>query len=391
MSKAPKSLDLAELCQSIQHIDLQVKASANRAINIHVTLRNWLVGAYIVQYELNGKDRAQYGEGTIQAVADRLNSKGFSKRNLNLYRHFCKTYPQLGQCIAQFMPKEIRQSVIAQLAVSHLAEEVTGTAKQNKTFEIGQSMTAQSDHLQLPAEKLLKNINFTHFSHLITIDDPTKRLFYEIECIKGTWTVRELRRQISSLYYERSGMSMRPELLSERVQDKAETLSSASIVKDVYAFEFLGLPAHLAVEEDELETALIEHLQSFILEMGYGFCLEGRQKRVLIGDEYFFVDLVFYHRILKCHVLVELKVGEFSHENAGQLNAYLNYYKKEVMEAGDNVPVGILLVTGKNEALVQYATAGMDEQLFVKEYMVNLPDKRVLEEFLLKEMAGVGV
>lgn len=131
---------------------------------------------------------------------------------------------------------------------------------------------------------------------------------------------------------------------------------------------------------------MLDHLQGFLLEMGHGFCLEGRQKRILIGDEYFFVDLVFYHRILKCHVLVELKVEEFNHINAGQLNTYLNYFKAEVMRPDDNPPVGILLVTNKNDALVQYATAGMDNALFVSRYMVELPSKEQLENFIRKEL-----
>jgi len=140
------------------------------------------------------------------------------------------------------------------------------------------------------------------------------------------------------------------------------------------------------VEESDLETALLDHLQEFMMEMGHGFCLEARQKKILIGDEYFFVDLVFYHRILKCHVLVELKVEDFNHHNIGQLNTYVNYYKAEVMQTDDNPTVGILLVTQKNNALVEYATAGMDNQLFVSKYLVELPKKEELEEFIVNEM-----
>lgn len=149
---------------------------------------------------------------------------------------------------------------------------------------------------------------------------------------------------------------------------------------------FLGYKPKEVVEEHDLETALLDHLQEFLLELGHGFCFEARQQKILIGDEYFFIDLVFYHRILKCHVLIDLKIEEFNHVNAGQLNTYLNYYKKEVSEKTDNPPVGILLVTNKNEALVEYATAGMDNKLFVSKYLVQLPSKEQLQQFVKNEL-----
>jgi predicted nuclease of restriction endonuclease-like (RecB) superfamily len=198
--------------------------------------------------------------------------------------------------------------------------------------------------------------------------------------------VRALKRQINSLYFERSGMSAKPEWLSEITQQKAETANPTDVVKSVYAFEFLGLKTKDALEESDLETALLDHLQDFMMEMGHGFCLEARQKKMLIGDEYFFIDLVFYHRILKCHVLVELKVEDFNHHNIGQLNTYVNYYKAEVMQAEDNPTVGILLVTNKNNALVEFATAGIDNHLFVSKYLLELPKKEQLEAFINNEL-----
>ena len=148
----------------------------------------------------------------------------------------------------------------------------------------------------------------------------------------------------------------------------------------------MGLQAKDAVEESDLETALLNHLQEFMLEMGHGFCLEARQKKILIGDEYFFIDLVFYHRILKCHVLVDLKVEDFNHHNIGQLNAYVNYYKTKVMLPDDNPTVGILLVTNKNSALVEFATASIDNQLFVSKYLLELPKKEQLQNFIQNEL-----
>ena len=198
--------------------------------------------------------------------------------------------------------------------------------------------------------------------------------------------MRELRRQINSLYYERSGISKSPEKLSEQTRTSTLIEKRNTLVKDIYTFEFLGLPIKDVVEESELETALLDHLRAFILELGNGFCLEARQKRILIGDEYYFIDLVFYHRILKCHVLLELKIEAFNHANAGQLNTYLNYYKEEIKQKGDNDPIGILLVTDKNQALVQYATAGMEKNLFVSKYLLQLPAAAQIEAFINNEL-----
>jgi predicted nuclease of restriction endonuclease-like (RecB) superfamily len=222
---------------------------------------------------------------------------------------------------------------------------------------------------------------------LFPINDPIKRAFYEMECIKGNWSVRELKRQINTLYYERSGMSRRPDQLSRLVQEKGEQANAADIIKSPFTFEFLGLKAKHVVYESDLEQALVDHLEGFLLEMGHGFCFEAKQKRILIGDEYYFIDLVFYHRVLKCHILVELKIDELKHEHIGQLKTYINYYKKEIMLESDNPPIGILLVTRNKKALVEYAVADSDLQLFVSRYMIELPSKERLEEFIRKELS----
>ncbi len=157
-------------------------------------------------------------------------------------------------------------------------------------------------------------------------------------------------------------------------------------IRDPYIFEFLGIKSREVMGESELEDSLLDGLQDFLLELGHGFCFEARQKRILIGDEYFFVDLVFYHRILKCHVLIELKVDNFSHENIGQLNTYVNWYLKNEMSEGDNPPIGILLCTKKNNALVEYALAGMDNNLFVSKYQLELPEKEEMQKFLEEQI-----
>ncbi len=200
--------------------------------------------------------------------------------------------------------------------------------------------------------------------------------------------MRELPRQINSLYYERSGLSLNKEKLSELANKNAETLQPADIMKNPMTFEFLGAPITALLEEDQLEKALIDNLQAFLLELGNGFCFEARQKRILIDDEYFYVDLVFYHLILKCHVLVEIKTEEFTHENLGQLNVYLQYFKHEVMHKNDNPPAGILLCTKSKKNMVKYATAA-NEQLFVSEYRLNLPTETEIQKYIESKISSI--
>ena len=401
------------LVQNIQDTHVALQQSAVKAINRHITIRNWLIGLYIVEYEQKGEDRAKYGDRLLIEIANRIEIKGVGDTMLKLFRRFYLAYPQILQSLSAISPIgqslidqfhsidiqgiEIGQTVSAQSGPNPKQQITIGQTASDQlqkndiqNITIGQSLTGQSQsadqELMVPPEKLISRLSFSHLVELLPISDPLKRTFYELESMKGNWSVRELRRQIDSLYYERSGMSAKPEKLSAMVAEKAEPLNPADIVRNVYAFEFLGLKAKDIIEETDLETALLDHLQEFLLEMGHGFCLEARQKRILIGDEYFFVDLVFYHRVLKCHVLVDLKVEAFDHTNAGQLNTYLNYYKKEIALPDDNPPVGILLVTNKNDALVEYAIAGMDNKLFVSKYLVELPGKKQLEDFVKQEL-----
>jgi len=369
--------NLSALVSQIKNVDGTLKSEANKAVNTLLTIRNWLIGYYIVEYEQKGEDRAKYGDKILDTLAERIGVDGFSYTNLKLFRQFFLVYPNLRHILAE--NSATRQFVIGQSATDQLQ------TVENQLDRIGQSLTGESYETQL-AQRIINKLSFTHITLLLPLDNPLKRAFYAAEAIKGTWSVRELKRQINSLLFERSSMSAKPELLLEKLNQKVEKQSHTSFVKDIYTFEFLGLPAKDVVEENELEAALLDHLQQFLLEMGHGFCLEARQKRLLIGDEYFFIDLVFYHRVLKCHVLVELKVDAFQHGNASQLNTYINYYKKEIKLPDDNPPVGILLVTNKNDALVEYASAEMDKQLFVRKYLVELPDKNQLETFIRNEL-----
>jgi len=366
---------VAEIEQTHQHFQQQ----AVKAVNISLTIRNYLIGFYIVEFEQNGEDRAAYGSKLLDSLAAKLSIKGLVSAEISRCRQFYFCYPQILGALTQEFKNLVPQHILGTLS----QESNMGV---DPSIMVSSNLQSTKSNLYVPGEKLLSKLSFSHLVELIKIQDHLKRTFYEIECIKGTWSVRALKRQINSLYFERSGMSAKPELLSEITQQKAETANPTDVVKSLYAFEFLGLKTKDALEESDLETALLDHLQDFMMEMGHGFCLEARQKKMLIGDEYFFIDLVFYHRILKCHVLVELKVEDFNHHNIGQLNTYVNYYKAKEMQTDDNPTVGILLVTNKNNALVEFATAGIDNHLFVSKYLLELPKKEQLEAFINNEL-----
>ena len=361
------------LINSITTTDRVLQTEAVKAINKALTARNWLIGLYIVEFEQNGEDRAEYGAKLLQKLAERLNSRGLSFRNLKLFRQIYTEYPQLSEPIKSY------------LKVQRITSKLDGSIGQ---LSIAQLQVIDNQNLTLNPVSIFENLSYTHLTELIHIKDPLKRTFYEMECIKGVWIHKELQRQIHSLYFERMGLSEKPEKLAELVQRKNVPATPADLVKDEHIFEFMGLK-HKILEETELEDALLDHLQEFLLELGHGFCFEARQKRILIGEEYYYLDLLFYHRVLKCHVLIELKVQKFEYAHAGQLTTYLNYFKETQMTEGDNDPIGILLVTEKNNALAHFATAGNDN-LFVSKYQLHLPTKEQLEDFMRREMERLG-
>lgn len=363
--------DFNSLVTTIQETNSTLQQSASKAINRYLTIRNWLIGFHIVEFEQNGEDRAEYGQRLVDELAEVLATPGLGARNLKVFRQFYLAYPQIVQALsAQFKgPSSIRlNDLTARLnTVNYVANE-------------------PGNKFSIDAEILLSRLSFSHLTLLLPLKEPEKRAFYERQCVTSNWSVAELKRQINTLYYERSGMSLDPEALRRSVEENAQRPSIADIIKSPFTFEFLGLKAKDVVYENELEQALVDNLEAFLIELGHGFCFEAKQKRIIIGDEYFFVDLVFYHRILKCHVLIELKTNEVKHEHIGQLKTYINYDKKEVMARDDNPPVGLLLVTDQNRALVEYAVADSDMQLFVSKYVVNLPSKEQLQDFIQNEL-----
>lgn len=374
-----KLTNIRDLSSIIQKVHSELQTSAANAVNQALTMRNWLIGYYIVEYEQNGTDRAQYGSNLLVVLAEKIAIKGLTAPELSRTRQFYQTYSHFLGTVSQ----EFDDTTLP-LNLGTVPQNLDAVQERN---QIRESATSEFENqLLVPPKVLLAKLSFSHFIELIKISEPLRRIFYELECIKGTWSVRELKRQIASLYFERSGLSQQPEKLAELVSQKTNPQEPKDIIKNIYAFEFLELGIQAVVEESDLETALLTHLQHFIIELGNGFCFEARQKRILIGETYYFIDLVFYHRILKCHVLIELKIGAFAHADIGQLNTYLHFFKAEMMETNDNPPVGILLVAEKDQALVKYATAGMDENLFVQQYMLQLPKLEQLKAYLEQEL-----
>ena len=338
-----------------------------KAINRFATIRNYVIGFYIVEYEQHGNDRAKYGDRLLKRLAESVNKRGINETILKNCRRFYLAYPQIKVYLTAISPTASKKSLGKSPTASDKSSQISPTL---------------SDNFITPAAELVSKLSFSHIVEILTIDDPLARFFYETECIRCCWSVKELRRQISTNLYFRAGVSQKPELLLERTEINT---SPAITIKDPFSFEFLGLRPE-AFTENDLENALIGHLQEFLLEMGKGFCFEARQKRMIIDDEYYFADLVFYNRILHCNVIIELKDDEFRHADLSQLNAYVSYFRENEMNLGDNPPVGILLCTRKGDKMVEYALAGMDNDLFVSTYMLSLPDKKALQEFLLKEI-----
>ena len=363
--------DFDSLVSSIVRIHQETRDFAAKAVNVALTLRNWLIGYRIVEFEQQGKDRAAYGERLLPALAERLSAVGLKRvdvRELRRFRLLYAVYPQIRETVTP--------ELLTCLGTSAFQPPLTLPHPKRET------LSPESQIVESTTPQLVHRLSFSHLAELLDLPDDTQRRFYEIECIRGNWSVRELRRQIASLYYQRSGLSKDKAKLSALAHAGADTLQPAHIIRDPYIFEFLGLRSRDVMAESDLEDALLDRLQDFLLELGHGFCFEARQKRILIGDEHFFIDLVFYHRVLKCHILVELKTDAFRHEHLGQLNTYVAYYKKHEMTPGDQPPIGILLCTRKNDALVEFALGDLSNQVFVSRYAVELPKKEEMERFI---------
>jgi predicted nuclease of restriction endonuclease-like (RecB) superfamily len=368
-------MNLNQLTDLIGKTDTELSRQAGKSVNILLTIRNWLIGCRIFEYEQHGEDRAKYGQKLIPELSKKLMEKSVSScsaTRLHSYRQFYKCYPEILPTLSGKL-----KYVINQLDENDQILPTVSAESQKKVVE-----AMSSDIPRTSVETLLKNLPFSSFIELIKIEEPLKRSFYEVECLRGQWSARELRRQIATLYYERSAYSTDKKKLSSLVQKKAESSHPKELIRDPYVFEFLNIKPHEALRENDLRDSLLDKVQAFLLEMGSGFCFEARNKRLLIGEKYHFVDIVLYNRVLKRSILLELKIDEAKHENIGQLNTYVSYYKRYEMHEGDNPPVGILLCTKKDEAMVELAQADMNNDLFVSNYQFNLPEINKLKLFV---------
>lgn len=367
-----KEIPFDELVKAVRVTSEASQASALKAINRMLTMRNWLIGYYIVEFEQKGKERAQYGESLLKRLEDAVNQKGLTVTLFQWARRFYTLYPQIEKLFYVSGPADIQKyaSVMPKLESSD-NEAIANYASVMPKFISS-------------ADDIISKLSFTHLREIMSIDDPLVRYFYEQECMRCTWSVRELRRQIGTNLHIRVGLSKDPEKCLSPYKNGSD--SAQLQIREPYTFEFLGLKPQDVVTESDLEDALINHLQEFLLEFGKGMCFEARQQRIIIDDDYYYPDLIFYNRIGHFTLIVELKNEPFSHENFGQLNSYVSYWKENEMQPGDNPPVGLLLCTKKGKKMVEYAKAGMDNKLFVSTYQLQLPDESTLEKFLLRQL-----
>jgi predicted nuclease of restriction endonuclease-like (RecB) superfamily len=351
----------AALVEAISRAHEQTQSQAVQAVNLALTLRNWLIGYHIFEYEQNGQDRAKYGAKLLENLSRDLrkrHGKGFEKRYLELFRQFYLRYP-------------IAQSLISQFGLNLPAP----SSVEFERFEW------QDDEYFI---LLFKKLSWTHFIELMRIEDRLKRAFYEIQTLENRWSVRELKRQLESLLYERVGLSRDKEGVLNLAKTGEIFTKPAEIIRDPYIFEFLELKGAAAYTETDLEKALLDRLEDFLLELGQGFCFVGRQKRITFENEHYYIDLLLYNRRLKCLFAIDLMLGKFRHEYAGAMNFYLNYLQKEETEEGENAPVGLILCSEKNETHVEYALGGLENQVFVSRYQLHLPTAEELENFVQK-------
>lgn len=353
-------LQVAELLQNARQQVL-------RTVNSTMTLTYFEIGRIIVEEEQNGKDRAEYGKKLLKSLSQQLTKefgKGFSIRNLEFIRKFYLTYSN-SEALTRILEIQKKQS---------LTEEF----KYQKT----QSLISFSDKSITKSLISFFKLTWTHYIFLIRIDDERERRFYEIESEKHNWSVRELKRQYDSALYTRLALSRDKEGILKLSEQGQIIEEPKDLIKDPYILEFLGLPELHQYSESQLEEEIINKLEHFLLELGHGFTFVARQNRITFDDKHFRIDLVFYNRILKCFVLIDLKIGELKHQDLGQMQMYVNYYDREMRLEDENKTIGIILCQNKSEAVVRYTLPENNEQIFASKYKTVLPSVEVLKELL---------
>lgn len=367
--------NIENISGQIENIHSYFSDYANKQVNYAYTLRNWLIGMYLFEVEQKGQNRAEYGDKLYRNIAVLLKQKGIKGMSftfLNTCKQFYIYYPQIIQTMSE-------QFILSENQLFEIVQSVSERFKLKEKTEEVKSISIENTNL------FLSKISFSHILEFIKIDESLKRSFYEIQTIKNCWTVRQLQREINSLLYERIGLSSNKDIMFDKLQNDNFN-SFSEIIKSPYILEFLNISEKAEYSENDLEQDIINHLQQFLIELGRGFCFEARQKRISFNNKHYRIDLVFYHRILKCHILIDLKIGEFDHSDAGQMNVYLNYFKENEMSENDNPPIGIILCSQKDSALVHYATGGLSQEVFVSKYKLQLPTEAELKEIVENEV-----
>lgn len=359
---------LVTLCQRT-HEELQKRAL--HTVDLSLVVRNWLFGWYIVEFEQEGADRAVYGQLLVQALADRLKEqgiKGVAPTNLKLSRQFYLAFRQIGQTASdQFTPVSGPSQTLSDLLVPD-----------DSALPTRPKLPAKLNHGDFDTLFRRFTLGWSHYVELLTIDDPAERHFYEIEAAANQWSVRELRRQIDTSLYERLALSRDKEEIRRLANEGQVVEKAADLIKNPLVLEFLGLEERPQYSEEELESAIIDKLESFLLELGKGFLFEARQKRFTFDNDHFRVDLVFYNRLLRCHVLIDLKRDKLTHQDLGQMQMYVNYFDRHVKLPDELPTIGILLCHRKNDALVEL-TLPKDANIFASKYQLYLPSKEELK------------
>ena len=339
------------------------RLASARSINTIITAAYWEIGRRIVQFEQGGRKRAEYGQELVKRLSQDLTRRfgqGFGRSNLFQMRAFYLTYPPITQLSSTESAQSEKQKVQTLSGKSTPVRSVSAAEPDLSTFAG-----------QFP-------LSWSHYVALLSVKNPHARGFYETEALRNGWSVRQLNRQINTSFYERTALSRnKAMMLTKGVKQKAEdVLTPEEEIKDPFVLEFLGLKDEYS--ENELEAALIQHLEIFLLELGGDFAFVGRQKRLRIGDQWFRVDLVFFHRRLRCLIIIELKLDEFTHADAGQMHMYLNYARHHWTHSDENPPVGLILCAKKNAAVARYALEGLPNKVLAAEYRTTLPDEKTL-------------
>jgi len=369
----------------------EARSSVVRAVNSRMVLAYWLIGREIVLELQGGEDRAEYGKEVIRGLSNRLTSRygsGYSVSSLRDFRWFYTVFQKHHTACGELetLPSKtehspIRHTVSAELETSFEKSHTT----RNQFPSTAPIHHTACDEFTPPFHP---SLSWSHYRAIMRVEKPEAREFYEQEAVAAGWNVRELERQIHSLYYERL-LASRDKKGMIREQRQAIPYDPASILKSSAVLEFLGLPDSPRLHESELEQAIMDNLQTFLLEMGRGFSFVARQKRIVFEDDEFFVDLVFYNYLLKCFVLIDLKIGKLTHQDIGQMDSYVRLYEDLFKVEGDNPTIGLILCSEKNETIARYSVLKENRQLFARKYRLQLPSEDELAAELKREILAI--